>query len=358
MSQLFASIVYCIVGCNFGAPDEQSLHVLECDDETGAMSLVQTVKGIQGTNYFCFDRNRCNLYSYVARPAERGQRGGTVVSFPFNGGRLGSMVRVADVPGGVPCHISMSPDGVSLAFACYGSATAGTLSIAGGNLRTVMHDRFGLGPNKRRQERPHAHSAVFTPDGMAVGIADLGKDRIFFYEAGTMNPLPRMTVATDAGDGPRHSIWSRDGRFMFVLNELSSTVISYAFDGGRFSRVGKWSMLPGNCRVDSKASAIKLTADGRILMASNRGYDSIAFYDVNVDKGTLTLRNIARIDGSFPRDFELMPNERFMIVGHKRSDEICMYRFDRKSCSLEPVGERIKAWKPLCFLFAGKEGRP
>ena len=354
MNAIMATAVYCIVGCNTGAPDGQSLHVVECNAETGAMSLVQTVKGIQGTNYFCLDRDGSTLYSYVAKPIGRGYNAGVVVRFPFKDGRLGAISRVADIPGGVPCHISISPDGVRLGYACYGSATAGTLSIAGGNLRDVTHDRFGLGPNRRRQEKPHAHSAVFTPDGMHVGVADLGKDRIFFYGADTMAPVPAMTIAADPGDGPRHSIWSRDGRFLFVVNELSSTVMSFAFDGVGFSRVGKWSMLPENCPVDSKAAAIKLTADGRVLMASNRGYDSIAFYDVDAAKGTLSLRNIAKIDGSFPRDFELMPNEKFMIVGHKKSDEICMYRFDRKNCSLEPVGDRIKAWKPLCFVFAGK----
>ena len=85
-------------------------------------------------------------------------------------------------------------------------------------------------------------------------------------------------------------------------------------------------------------------------MASNRGYDSIAFYEVG-DDGMLTLKNIARLRGRFPRDFELMPGEKFMVVGHKMSDEIQVYRFDRAACTLEPVGEPIAAWRPLCFRF-------
>ena len=100
----------------------------------------------------------------------------------------------------------------------------------------------------------------------------------------------------------------------------------------------------------TKAAAIKLTADGKILMASNRGHDSIAFYSVG-DDGRLTLRNIAKLTGKFPRDFELMPGERFMVVGHKMSDEIQVYRFDREACSLTPVGAPIQAWRPLCFVF-------
>jgi 6-phosphogluconolactonase (cycloisomerase 2 family) len=57
------------------------------------------------------------------------------------------------------------------------------------------------------------------------------------------------------------------------------------------------------------------------------------------------------LKGKFPRDFELMPGEKFMVVGHKMSDEIQIYRFDRATCTLEPVGEPIKAYRPLCFKF-------
>ena len=70
------------------------------------------------------------------------------------------------------------------------------------------------------------------------------------------------------------------------------------------------------------------------------------------EDGRLTLKNVAKLRGKFPRDFELMPGERFMVVGHKMSDEIQVYRFDRAACTLEPVGDPIAAWRPLCFKFA------
>ena len=107
---------------------------------------------------------------------------------------------------------------------------------------------------------------------------------------------------------------------------------------------------PDNASEDTKAAAIKLTADGKILMASNRGHDSIAFYAVGGD-GALTLRNVAKLTGKFPRDYELMPGEKFMVVGHEHSDDIRIYRFDRAACTLAPVGEAIPAWHPLCFKF-------
>ena len=117
--------------------------------------------------------------------------------------------------------------------------------------------------------------------------------------------------------------------------------------------IGKWSMLPEGCALketETKAAAIKLTADGKILMASNRGHDSIAFYDVG-PLGKLKLRNVAKLTGRFPRDFELMPGEKFMVVGHKMSNEIQVYAFDRATCALTPAGDPIPCWRPLCFKF-------
>ena len=352
VTPILAAIVKCYVGCNTGAPDGQTMHVLDCDTETGKASIVQTVKGVQGTTYFAFDRDARNLYSYVGETVG-GRRRGALVRFAVEGdGRIGEMTRLAALPCETPCHIALSPDGKTAGFAAYTSATAGTMPAAGGEVKSAVHSNEGVGPNKKRQTKAHAHCAFFTPDGSHLGIIDLGTDRINFYDPATMEPRPEMTIRADPGDGPRHAVWSNDGRFLFVVNELGNTVLSFAFDGKRFVRIGKWRTLPEGVGDDaSKASAIKLTADGSILMASNRGHDSIAFFSVDAGRGTLTLRNIAKLTGSFPRDFELMPGERFMVVGHKMSNEIQVYRFDRTSCTLEPAGKPIPCWRPLCFKF-------
>ena len=348
---LLAAIVKCYVGCNVGAPDGQTLHVLDCNTETGAATIVQTVKGMQGSTYFVFDQPGRNLYSYIGEVADDGKKHGSLVRFAVDDGRIGEMTRLAVLPCETPCHITLSPDGSLIGFAAYSSATAGTFPVAGGALKTVVHSDEGTGPNKRRQKKAYAHCAFFTPDGTRMGVIDLGTDRINFYEPKTMKPLPEMTVRTDPGDGPRHAVWSNDRKFLFLVNELGNSVFSFAFDGAAFTRIGKWSTLPAGDTTETKASAIKLTADGTILMASNRGHDSIAFFAVDTAKGTLTLRNIAKLSGSFPRDFALMPGERFMVVGHKMSNEIQVYRFDRSVCTLEPVGKPIPCWRPLCFTF-------
>ena len=356
---ILASIANCYVGCGTGSPDRQALHVLECDTETGAAKIVQTVKGVEGTTYFQIDEEERFLYSAIGENRD-GRKVGSVVRFPFDGERLGAMERLCELPCEAPCHISLTPDGKRVAFAAYSSATCGTVDIDGKGLRTFVFPDDAMGPNRKRQAKAYAHQTFYLPDG-ALGVVDLGCDRIRFFDPATMKATGIPDIKFDAGEGPRHAVFSKDGRFLFVLCELSSRVYSFAFGGKAFSRIGKWTMLPAeadrrgpdNSSENTKAAAIKLTADGKILMASNRGYDSIAFYAVG-ENGKLTLKNIAKLRGRFPRDFELMPGEKFMVVGHKMSNEIQVYRFDRAVCTLEPVGGPIACWRPLCFRFKGR----
>ena len=369
---IMATIVHCYVGSNTGSPDHQALRVLECDIETGAAKVVQEVKGCEGTTYFQIDREGRFLYSVIgekravaAGSATTGQTGGVVVRFPIEGGRLGAMERLADLPCEAPCHVSLTPDEKRVAFAAYLSATCGTVGIDGKGLATYVFPDDAMGPNKKRQQKAYAHQVFFVGTTSArqqgeMGVVDLGCDRIRFFDPVTMKPSATPDIRFDAGDGPRHAIWSKDGRHLFVLCELGSCVYSFRIDGkgAVVTRLCRVSMLPEDYNsweqdgetLNTKAAAIKLTADGKILMASNRGYDSIAFYAVG-DDGKLTLKNIAKLRGKFPRDFELMPGEKFMVVGHKMSDEIQVYRFDRAACTLEPVGDPIPCWRPLCFKF-------
>jgi len=382
MNAMIAATVYCIVGCNTGSPDKDALKVLECDTETGAAKIVQSVNGCEGTTYFQISKDGKTLYSAIGEKVENKSRG-TIVKFDLEDHRIGKMTRLAELPCETPCHVALSPDESVMSVAVYWSGVYGfaefkvesekfkveetstTLHFPLCTLNSSVLPDDAVGPRKDRQQKAFAHQTFYTPDGKLMGVCDLGCDRVNFYDYKKEGGLdkPVITLKADPGDGPRHALFSNDGKFLFVVNELSSTVTSYKVEISRvehvehadnvFKRIGKWSMLPEGCTLketETKAAAIKLTADGKILMASNRGHDSIAFYAVNED-GTLTMKNVAKLTGKFPRDFELMPGEKFMVVGHKMSNEIQVYAFDREKCELKAVGEPIPCWRPLCFKF-------
>ncbi len=359
MTAMIASIVTCIVGCNSGAPDKQALHVLACDTETGAAKIVQSVKGIEGTTYFAIDGEKKNLYSMIS---ENGK--GALVKFALDAHRIGAMTKLAELPCETPCHVSLTPDEKRVAFAAYSSATCGTVGINGRDLRTFVFPNDDMGDNRNRQQKAFAHQTFhLDPAGVGhgeMGVVDLGCDRVWFFDPNTMERRKDLFIKMAKGDGPRHALFLPRSlnKVLYLVNELGSSVSQYAFDGATFTLMDKTSMLPDGfnrwapdgANLVTKAAAIKSTADGKILMASNRGYDSIAFYEVG-PLGRLKLRNIAKLAGKFPRDFELMPGEKFMVVGHKMSNEIQVYAFDRTAYTLTPVESPIPAWRPLCFKF-------
>ena len=367
MNIMIAATVYCIVGCNTGSPDKDALKILECDTETGAAKIVQSVNGCEGTTYFQISKDGKALYSVVAEKVGDKSHG-ALVKFALDGHRVGEMTRLAGLTCETPCHVALSPDESVMSVAVYWSGVYGVMALDSRELTTAALPNDAVGPRKDRQQKAFAHQTFYTPDGKLMGVCDLGCDRVNFYDYKKPGGLekPVITLKADPGDGPRHAIFSNDGKFLFVVNELSSTVTSYKVEAPTppltnssthqlppFTRIGKWSMLPEGCTLketETKAAAIKLTADGKILMASNRGHDSIAFFAVNED-GTLTMKNVAKLTGKFPRDFELMPGEKFMVVGHKMSNEIQVYAFDREKCELKAVGEPIPCWRPLCFKF-------
>ena len=350
MMAVLTSVVYCYVACASGSPEKEALHVLQCDTQTGAVKLIQSVNGYQGTTYFQLGGD-C-LYTAYSEIRE-GKKRSRAVAFSLGGdGKLGVARLLAELPCEAPCHVALSPDGSHLAFAAYSSAAVGMFPLRAGAVRSAILPNEGMGNFPGRQAKAYAHFAFFTRDGSRFGAVDLGCDRVHFFDSATMERDAKMEVRADCGDGPRHCVWSKDGRFLFVLNELSNSVLSFAFENGGVKRIGKWPTLPKGFEGASKAAAIKLSADGKILMASNRGCDSIAFFEVDVERGMLARRNVAMLKGRFPRDFELMPGEKFMVVGHKLDNEIQVYRFDRAACTLESVGAPLKAWKPLCFKFA------
>ena len=161
MNMILASIAYCAVGCHPGSDDLQALHVLECDTETGAARLVQSVKGVVGTTYFALDPEKRWLYSMVGN--ERNPKlNGKAVRFRLDGHAVGDMEVLADLPCPAPCHVALLPGGGRLAYAAYGAGMAATVDLENravrsftlpGRTRRARRRRMRTSPSRRPTPR-------------------------------------------------------------------------------------------------------------------------------------------------------------------------------------------------------------
>ena len=330
--------------------------ILDVNLDTGELTLAGHSEMIEKPTYLALSADWKHLYATIETDRYEGQPGGGVASFLI--GRDGSLSLQSRNPshGEFPCHISVDHAN-TVAFASnYGSGTAVAYRLdPDGSLlpepRMIRHS--GSGPDPDRQTRPHVHCSVFSPDERYLCVCDLGLDKVMLYDfsrgKGDMSLVGTLSVSP--GDGPRHIVFNNTGDRAYVLSEMGCQVFVFSYDrsDGSFLPLQTIPTLPPGVS-GSSCSAIRLTPDGQLLMASNRGHDSITVFRVLPD-GQLRVIAHNPTMGQTPRDFNITPNGKFVIVGNQDSNEVKVFPLDAETglfsfpgCSLEIPG-------PVCVLF-------
>ncbi len=135
----------------------------------------------------------------------------------------------------------------------------------------------GSGPVSNRQDCSHPHCVARIPGSSLLAVADLGTDRIYVCteELDTVS-----TVVMPAGSGPRHIVFSPDGKYAYCSLELTgeAAVLERRGDGLRY--LSRQSVLPEGSE-GCTASAIRISEDGRRLYVSNRGRGGVCVFDAD-----------------------------------------------------------------------------
>jgi 6-phosphogluconolactonase len=189
-----------------------------------------------------------------------------------------------------------------------------------------------------------------SPDGNYAALCDLGLDKVFLYpySAGTGLLASAKITSCPPGSGPRHLVFSANGKYMYVLTEMASTVLVYSYNGGDTKLMQEISCLASR-DIQSTAAAIHISPDGKLLAASNRGEDSIAFFDIQKD-GTLALSGYIE-NQKEPRDFNFSPEGKWLLSAHQNGDKIEIFKIENGG--FEKTGE-VYAPSPVCVLFGGQ----
>jgi 6-phosphogluconolactonase len=247
--------------------------------------------------------------------------------------------------------------GGNVLVANYGGGTVAVLPIeADGRLKPASSVRAheGSGPNKGRQEKPHAHGIYLDAAQRFAFSPDLGADRVFVYRfdaaKGTLEP--HGAAPLEPGSGPRHLAFHPTGKYVYAINELLSTVTSFSYDAekGVLTPFQTISALPDGFSGTSWTAEVAVSPDGRFVYGSNRGDDSLAVFRVDGATGRLTAAGHAPVGGKTPRHFTIDPTGRFILVGHQGSGTIAVLRLDPATGMPTPVGAPVKVDKPVCVL--------
>ena len=256
-----------------------------------------------------------------------------------------------------PCHVALAPNGQFLSVANFasGSVTIFPLRTDGklvGTHQLFCHEGSSIHP--QRQKGPHAHSTLFVPGKNRMLVPDLGIDMLkaYTYEGAEVTPAPQYDLRLPAGSGPRYGEFSRDGRFLYLINEISSQIMVIKCEGDDYRLIQTISTLPADFdRSCNICSDLHLTPNGNYLYASNRGHDSLCCLRVMEDGSLRFLRRIP-CGGKTPRNFAIDPSGTWLLVGNQDSDNITVF-------AIEENGDLTKrGWvrfpSPVCICFETK----
>lgn len=278
---------------------------------------------------------------------------GTVVLFKIVGEQL-KFINKQSSGGAHPCFVTINDEGFVL-VANYSGGNVGLLQITDdGSLSPLLDVQQHKGKgNHERQDGPHAHSVWFEPDKNTIISVDLGTNELLFsaidQNSKKLYSLEPSGLKMDPGAGPRHLAFHPDQPWIYVVNELNSTVSLVKKDAHGYRVNSSYSTLPEKYTQENFCADIHISTDGRFLYASNRGHNSIAIFSIEAD-GTLLLQEHESTRGDWPRNFALSPNNDFLLVANQYSDNIVSFKRDPRTGSLEYITE-VSAYTPVCILF-------
>ena len=305
------------------------------------------------------------LYAVNELTQYKGASSGAVTSFRVDRttGKLSAINEVAS-RGADPCYISLDKTGKYVLVANYTGGSVAVFPVrkdGGLGDATAFVQHVGSGKNPARQEGPHAHWIETTPDNRFALVADLGLDGILVYRfdanRGTLTPNDPPLTKVEAGAGPRHVAFHPNGKVLYVIDELASTVTVFSFDPskGTLHSLQSLSTLPLEFTGNNDTAEIHVHPNGKFLYASNRGHDSIAVFSIDQMTGKVSLTGSFSTQGKSPRNFELDPTGTRLLVANQDRGNIVIFNVDETTGHLTTTGQQLKVPSPVSLRFVATE---
>lgn len=352
--------------------DGQGIYLFEMNPQTGALIQRRIFADDSNPSWLALHPSRKYLYAANETATFEDLPSGSVSAFLVDRvtGRLARLNTVSSQGAG-PAHLSVHPSGKYVLVANYSGGTVAVLPVLpNGGLSAatdVKKDQGSPGSAHASSgppgsfaisghDRPHAHMIQSDPSGRFVLSTDLSLDKIFVWrfdlQKGTLSPNKPPFVSLPSGDGPRHFTFHPNGRYLYSLQEESSTIAVFEYDGrvGRLSPKQTVSTLPKAFAGTNFTSEIVVTAEGRFVYAANRLHDTIACFSVGA-AGDLTYAGETWTRGDYPRSFSIDPSGKFLYTCNQRSDAIAVFTVNRETGALAFTGQYTPVGTPAMLVF-------
>ncbi len=330
----------------------QGINLLKFSPETNTLTIETIFKGINNPSFLLANRAE-NLV--ISLEEDMSVTGGNLMVFERSGDQITPVDTIPSY-GDHPCYIGLSPNELFVVAANYTGGSFGVFKLNPDkklvHLQTVQHEGKGINPD--RQEKAHVHSTVFSPDGKFLMVADLGTDKIYSYAFDESNQEPAKlfsTFETNPGDGPRHVMFSEDGKTVFAVQEMTAFLEIFDFENGQLIPRQRLSLLEEGFSGEVGAAEVRISSDGKNIYVSNRGEaNTISVFQKNEASATFEPVQVISSGGKTPRNFNLTLDGNYLICANQGSNDIVVFKRDQSSGMLSPTDLKVAVNKPV-YLF-------
>ncbi len=332
----------------------QGIYVFNFDTATGKSIELSHTDSISNPEFLTITKDKQFVY------ATNENKDGMISVFSLKGNKL-SLLQQKSTKSADPCYISLSPDEHNIMVANYsgGSITQfhrfadGLVSNA---QQYIQHE--GKSINPARQEKAHVHGAFFSPKGDYLLTPDLGMDKVFVYPYNNNNNLPlditkSSTINANLGSGPRHIVFSKNGKYLYVAEELSGSISVYNFNNGKATFLQRVLTHPSQYKGEPGTADIHISPNGQYVYVSNRGDENnIAKFPIlsngKLDENQMKLFSTL---GKRPRNFNISQDGNWLLAANQDTDNITVFTINKLTGDLTDTGNTIHVSMPVCVLF-------
>ncbi|GAB6020697.1 hypothetical protein CHUAL_003366 [Chamberlinius hualienensis] len=334
------------------------IYVHQINQSDGSWSIIQTMV-TASPSFFRFNANKNRLH-VVNELTEVDGENGTVSTFSVDlATGLLTFLTSQSSSGNSPCHLNLDSEEKYLVAVNYNNGSVVTFGInedgtVGTQTDIITH--HGSGPNPDRQAGPHTHMVYFVQpvNGRPnLHVVDLGLDRVFQYEFDNQTGQIKQDVVTaswaaNPGAGPRHTVIPSTGKFLYVINEIDSTLSVYLYElAQNVTPIQTVSTLPSGWVGQSTAGEIAIHSSEKFIYGSNRGHDSIAIFLVDSDTGYLALVGHEPTQGKTPRHFLIEGD--YLYVANQDSNSVYKFQINIETGTLTNLGQLADVPNPVCI---------
>jgi 6-phosphogluconolactonase (cycloisomerase 2 family) len=351
----------------------EGIYVFAMNEATGELTDRRLVAKTPDPSWIAIHPSKKYLYA-VNEVTDYDGNSGSVSAFAIAANGDLTALNVVNSEGAGPCYLSIDAAGKFAYVANYTGGTVAALPILGdgrlGPASSVHRDLGKLGAAQATDapagsfavsghDGPHAHTILPDPLGKFVLATDLGQDVIYVYPVGAGSSAINFGDGVEgarvpSGDGPRHIVFSVNGKWLYSIQEESSTIAVYRYDpaNGTLTAQQRVSALPKGFAGTSFASEILVSPDGRFLYAANRLHDTIAAFSIGADGRLIWIGETSTM-GDYPGQTRIDPSGNFLYACNRKSDSITCFRIHRETGRLVFTGQYTGVGSPGSITFLG-----